>query len=408
MKETFNDIKEIEENNIQKHNEVTKYEFEYSQSNEEKITDINKNEEEKEKEEDINSISSSEQNKNININKEKKIKIKDNKIVEIFLYTLITLLCFLLSTIFLTSLTNVRSQSKLLKEFINIIKLEKFDSYENSYKGISVLFTFCLLSFIGFIITLFIYVNKQENSHINESVNINQIRINNNEINYNYTERIGIHPSEVINATSEEKESNDKLRKALIGFFIICQSLYFLEIIVLSAYHSKASSLKKDLEKIECDGDYFVRIYRDLIITGYLFLFLFILFDIYILVIIYNIGRSESNIKKEDNNEEDFYCNIFNGCIISCCEGISKAFLRCRREDLKSKEDLNKKKNELDKNLKELEKYLKNLNILNNKIEEGKQLEENEMENLHLPKCDKDEKGDRFNMGCIKNNNNDN
>ena len=69
---------------------------------------------------------------------------------------------------------------------------------------------------------------------------------------------------------------------------------------------------------------------------------------------------------------------------------------------------MNKKKNELDKNLKELEKYLKNLNILNNKIEEGKQIEENEMENLHLPKCDKYEKGHRFNMGCIKNNNNDN
>ena len=399
MKETNNDdIQEIEENKSQKNKEGITDEFEHSHSNEQKISDINMNGEEKE--EDITSIRSREQNKNNKFNKEKRIKIKDNKIIEIFLYTLITLLCFLLSTIFLTSLTNVRSQSELLKKFINRKKLEKFDSYDNSYKAISVLFSFCLLGFIGFIITLFIFANKQEKIIITN----NKLRINNNKIDSNNTERIGIYSTKIIKTTTEEKPISNKLRKALIVFFIICQSLYFLEIIVLSAYHSKASSLKKELEKIKCDGDYFVRIYRDLNIVGYIFLFLFFLFDLYILVIKYNIGKRESNLKKEGNDKEAIYCYIFNKCIVSCCEGIAKAFYKCQREDFKTKENLKKKKKELDKNLKELEKYRKNLNILNNKIEEGKKIGENEMENLHLPKCDKDEKIDGYNIIYIKNN----
>ena len=47
------------------------------------------------------------------------------------------------------------------------------------------------------------------------------------------------------------------------------------------------------------------------------------------------------------------------------------------------------KKKKLEKNIEYLQKYLTDLNNLNSKIENKQSLGQNEMENLHLPRCDK-------------------
>ena len=88
--------------------------------------------------------------------------MEEKKFFQLFLYSLVNLVSFLLSVIFLTSLYNVRSQTKL----IGIDKRlerdyhedEKYRSYGNSYVGIAVLFTFCFFGFFGFMVILMLLV----------------------------------------------------------------------------------------------------------------------------------------------------------------------------------------------------------------------------------------------------------
>ena len=42
----------------------------------------------------------------------------------------------------------------------------------------------------------------------------------------------------------------------------------------------------------------------------------------------------------------------------------------------------------MEKNIEDLQKYFTDLNNLNDKIEKNQPLGQNEMENLHLPRCD--------------------
>ena len=90
--------------------------------------------------------------------------MEEKKFFQLFLYSLVNLVSFLLSVIFLTSLYNVRSQTKL----IGIDKRlerdyhedEKYRSYGNSYVGIAVLFTFCFFGFFGFMVILMMLVKQ--------------------------------------------------------------------------------------------------------------------------------------------------------------------------------------------------------------------------------------------------------
>jgi hypothetical protein len=224
-------------------------------------------------------------------------------------------------------------------------------------------------------------------------------------------ERINYNPQIANNDLSnEEKASSDKNGKAMTAFFIIGQVIYLIEIIVLTVYHSKSSSLEDDLKADGKDGEYFTRIYRDLIIVGYIFLVLVIIGDLFYLVFYCNAGKrvrrksknlninnlnSGENVEVVQNaneqkpeKEEDRYCECFSNCIIGCCEKMGDAFLKCQREDTKTLEDLENKKKKLEKNIEDLQKYFTDLNNLNSKIEKNQPLGQNEMENLHLPRCD--------------------
>ena len=67
---------------------------------------------------------------------------------------------------------------------------------------------------------------------------------------------------------------------------------------------------------------------------------------------------------------------------------MAEAFYNCQREDQKTEGELKKEIIRLDKNIEDLQQYLKDLNDLNSKIEKKQKLNGNEMEKLHLPRCD--------------------
>lgn len=360
----------------------------------------------------------------------------------------------------MTSLYNVRSQAKMYGLIVDKSNDDDYDgvyyaddyepfngkfvSYENSYIAIAVLFSICLLDFFGFMITLLISINdykieresQERNNEINrgypnEFANPNsEERLNNNNLilnmNMNRNINMNFYPNSNMNNSNGEDLSAARKRKAMMAFFIIGQIDYLIEIIVLTVYHSKAGSLEKDLlEKVGEDGEYFTKIYRDLIIVGYIFLFIFIVFDLFTLVIACNAGererrqnlnnvesgesikiveneaqakneqkndiaenKTENTVKQKDEKDDDRYCEFFSNCIIGCCEKMAEAFYNCQREDQKTEGYLKKEIIKLDKNIEDLEQYLKDLNDLNSKIEKKQKLNGNEMEKLHLPRCD--------------------
>ena len=60
----------------------------------------------------------------------------------------------------------------------------------------------------------------------------------------------------------------------MLFLFIYCQALVLIEIIILTVYHVKARDLEKSFG-IDNIGEYFTKIYRDLIIIGYSFRFIY-------------------------------------------------------------------------------------------------------------------------------------
>ena len=389
--------------------------------------------------------------------------MEDSKFILQFLNSIITLICFLLNVIFMTALYNVRSQAKIYRLIVDKSNDDDYDgnyyaddyepyngkfvSYENSYLAIAVLFSICLLDFFGFMITLLISINdykiERENKERDNEINKgypnefgnpnSEERLNNNNLNLNMNMNrnmnMNFYPNSNnnnMNNSNGEDPNAARKRKAMMAFFIIGQIDYLIEIIVLTVYHSKAGSLEKDLfEKVKKDGEYFTKIYRDLIIVGYIFLFIFIVFDLFTLVIACNAGererrqnlnnvesgesikivenevhakkeqkndiaenKTENTVKQKDEKDDDRYCEFFSNCIIGCCERMAEAFLNCQREDQQTGGALKKEIIRLDKNIEDLEQYLKDLNDLNSKIEKKQKLNGNEMEKLHLPRCD--------------------
>ena len=200
--------------------------------------------------------------------------------------------------------------------------------------------------------------------------------------------------------------SPDTLRKIMIFFYIYCQGIYLIEVMVLTAYLSVSKDLEKDLLKeFDDDGKYFTRIYRDLVIVGYVFLFLFLVFDLYTLILACGRNRrKKKSIRKPDIFHEDteVFCLFFSNCITKCCEKMGTAFSGCERETENDEEKLKALSTELDKNIEDLENYLKNLEDLNQKIENKRTVGKDELEKLNLPTADNSMETERFNIGTRK------
>lgn len=141
----------------------------------------------------------------------------DGDFCQMFLYSLINLICFLLTVIFLTTLYNVNSKTKLL----HIDQREDFESYGNSYTATAVIFTF--------------------NKIYSSSVRINQV--NNGTVEANSEDR---YLSGNISADTSGL-SIDTLRKIMLLLFVYSKAL--IQIIVLTVYLSKSVDLQKTFEK---------------------------------------------------------------------------------------------------------------------------------------------------------------
>lgn len=315
--------------------------------------------------------------------------MEEDKFCQLFLYSLINLVCFLLTTIFLTTIYNIKSQLILLH-----LSKSLQTSYNNSYSAIAALFTFEFLGFFVFMIIIMILikkikVNKVEFNRfrINKNVNIAQ---NQNQNDINTDERleaknnININNNYTINENNDDNENStiSNLEKATLALFIYCQIIYLIEVIVLTAYFTKSKDLEKEFIKEE-DGEYFTKRYRDLMIVGYIFLFIFILFDLFTILIITKCGINPETEeeRREQENQKRRYCEFCSKCIAEACYNMAKKFRNC----IKTKEEINKEIQDLEKKSEELEIYRQKLEIINNKLKENRRVTGDDLEELHLP-----------------------
>lgn len=315
--------------------------------------------------------------------------MEEDKFCQLFLYSLINLVCFLLTTIFLTTIYNIKSQLILLH-----LSKSLQTSYNNSYSAIAALFTFEFLGFLVFMIIIMILikkikVNKVEFNRfrINKNVNIAQ---NQNQNDINTDERleaknnININNNYTINENNDDNENStiSNLEKATLALFIYCQIIYLIEVIVLTAYFTKSKDLEKEFIKEE-DGEYFTKRYRDLMIVGYIFLFIFILFDLFTILIITKCGINPETEeeRREQENQKRRYCEFCSKCIAEACYNMAKKFRNC----IKTKDEINKEIQDLEKKSEELEIYRHKLEIINNKLKENRRVTGDDLEELHLP-----------------------
>ena len=183
----------------------------------------------------------------------------------------------------------------------------------------------------------------------------------------------------------DTEDSAKCLMYILLTSFIICQVLYFIELIVLSAFHSKSKSMEKSNDPL-CEFSYFTRVYRDLIIVGYIFFFILIIFYIILLIFYDKLGNNARN-----RLENLRFCKICDDCIIAGCKNCTEIFKTMSDEELKqfhdnelTKLDLsNKQKDEYIENLKKYKNNLEDLNGLITQTTTGNNYEE-EMQNLNL------------------------
>ena len=105
--------------------------------------------------------------------------MKDDDFCQMLLYSLINLICFLLTVIFLTALYNVRSQLKLLHLDVWSEYYTDLEMYQNSYTATATLFAFNFLGFVGFMGVLLLLIKKMKvNKSDYESNNMREININ--------------------------------------------------------------------------------------------------------------------------------------------------------------------------------------------------------------------------------------
>ena len=171
--------------------------------------------------------------------------MEEDKFCQLFLYSLINLVCFLLTTIFLTTIYNIKSQLILLH-----LSKSLQTSYNNSYSAIAALFTFQFLGFFVFMIIIMILikkikVNKVEFNRfrINKNVNIAQNQNqNNNDINtderFEANNNININNNFNNNTINEKNDDNEistinNLEKATLACFIYCQIIYLITIVTI-------------------------------------------------------------------------------------------------------------------------------------------------------------------------------
>jgi len=322
--------------------------------------------------------------------------MKDDDFCQMLLYSLINLICFLLTVIFLTALYNVRSQLKLLHLDVWSEYYTDLEMYQNSYTATATLFAFNFLGFVGFMGVLLLLINKMKvNKSDYESNNMREVNIHQQNGDVRTDERMGNTGTIENTALNRYKpeEDHQKLLKVMLIFFLFSQFVFLIEVIVITVYHSKSSDLESDqgLGYSQSELNYFTKIYRDLIIVGYIFLVIFIVFDLYTIILVTKCGK---RLKFEQDDMENLdkhkYCDCFSVCLTNCCEKMATIFNKCEREDENNEEVLKERLKKLEEKYKELNDYSEKLKTLNENISKNKTMDSinTELENLNLPKSE--------------------
>ena len=326
--------------------------------------------------------------------------MEENKFYQMFLFSLMNLICFLLTTIFLTTLYNIKSQTILLQ-----LPERLKDSYENSFTALAVLFTFAFFGFGVFMFVIMVLikkmkVNKVEYQRYSVRENLNQKPIedqDNNNNDVSTTARLNVNYNKgnyVIQTASKVDIEGGKLtlsflEKLMIFLFIYCQIIYLIEIIVLTAYYIKSKNLEKDFDStysFKGRGEYFTKRYRDLIIVGYIFFVIFLFFDLFAFVNITKCGIRPETIKEREEEENKLnkrYCD-FCGCsekIEKACNYMATTFKNC----IKTSDDIRNEIADLEKKAKDLEEYKEKVESINNKLMQKKNITFDDLEKLGLP-----------------------
>ena len=324
--------------------------------------------------------------------------MKAENFCKLFIFALLNLTCFLLSTIFLTSTYNINDQSYFLNCDERIaINLKYFKHYQ----GICALFSFSLFSFITFVFALIILIKKDKMDSENElsnylTIEINQIDINFNNNNNNLeSERvIGFNNNNNNNQNKQiEEEEEDKIIKenkglmnTIIISFAFSQIFYAIELFVLSSFHYKSKNFEKEYKCTEIKE--LTSIYTALLVVGYIFLFIYIIFYIYLLILYNKLGKSAKN--RLDRFTSSKYCECLSDCIEKGCEKCTECCKSKTDEEIEKDNRINAERLQQSNEqkleyLKKLEKYKKDLEELNTKIKNGNS-NDNEITSLNLIK----------------------
>ena len=323
--------------------------------------------------------------------------MKEENFCKLFFYALLNLISFLFSIVFLTSIYNIGDESYFLNcsEIRNINK-----KYNNHYKGISTLFSFSLISFLIFVIALIILIKRDKMDSENEynynnynnniHIEINQININlnNNVVNLESARVIGYNNNNQNNLKEEEDTiitQNRGVMNTIIISFTFCQILYVIELFVLSSFHHKSKNYEKEYK---CENiKELTKIYSHLLIFGYIFLCIYVVFYIYLLILHNKFGDNAKN--RLDKFTKSQYCECCNNCIVKVCEKCTDFFRNKTDEELENDNKINieklqqsnEQKLEYIRQLQDYKKKLENLNI--NYISNGS-IDDNELKSLNL------------------------
>ena len=334
--------------------------------------------------------------------------MKGQDFCRIFLFALLNLTCFLLSVVFLCSTYNIQHRSQYICSYISIS-----EKYFNQYQGICALFSFSLFSFLTFIVALIILIkidkmdiqndqtktnnnddepkdNSIYNQNINQNNNNNNNRINEKIITFNHSSERGFrninknrnnNDQNNHNNQNQKNEENDivsenkGLMYVLLFSFLTCQLFYFIEVILVSSFYGKSNTLENECKNLKI----LTTAYRDLMITGIIFLFVYIFFYIFIFILYNEKCKNTSRVAKMTNS---LYFEKCSDWIENVCQRMIQCLETCSEEgqNRRIEERIEKKK----KDLANLEEYKNNLERFNSNILTTHNINESELEKLHL------------------------
>lgn len=274
--------------------------------------------------------------------------MREENFCKLFIFSILNLIGFLLTTIFLTSTYNAYELS------------EQYYSCEDTilsqYKGICALFSFYLISFLLYVVVLIILINKDKinsGNNNNNMIHMEDININNIEgENRGYNQNIADNQERIFS-------ENPRLKIILEVSFLFCQLIYLLEVILLIVFFSKANRMYS--RKI-CVIKEIKDIYRDLMIVALVFFLIKLVFYFYLLILYDKLGinarrRLEGITKSE-------YCECFSDCVEKTCLGLAKCF-----GSIDSETKIITKIREMKATNEEKINFIRELNIYKNQLE---------------------------------------